>query len=95
MKNPKKFVSLILVAVFLFSLFVATGCSRHPNQEQIQKMEETRSAALAAEKKLAEVQKERQKLEQQVEAKKAELKKVQDEKAMVEEALKNWQSEEK
>ncbi len=94
MNSPKKLLNFVLVGVFSFSILVATGCSRHPNEEQINKMEETRSAALAAEQKLADVKKERESLEQQVATKKTELENVQNEKAKVEEALKNFQSEE-
>jgi peptidoglycan hydrolase CwlO-like protein len=93
MSKIKKLISVSLVAVFSLSLLTATGCSRHPNEEQIRAMEEARNACLAAEQKLNEVQGKRANLESQLQAKKAELDKTQKEKAHVEEGLANWKSE--
>ena len=90
MSKIKKLLSIGLVAIFSLSLLTATGCSRHPNEEQIRAMEEARSAWLAAEQKLNEVQRERGNLESQLQAKKAELDKTQKEKAHVEQGLANW-----
>ncbi|UCF63812.1 MAG: hypothetical protein JSW33_14805 [bacterium] len=90
MSKIKKLLSIGLVAIFSLSLLTATGCSRHPNDEQIRAMEEARSACLAAEQKLNEVQRERAGLESQLQAKKAELDKAQKEKAHVEQGLANW-----
>jgi peptidoglycan hydrolase CwlO-like protein len=90
MSKIKKLLSIALVAIFSLSLLTATGCSRHPNDEQIRAMEEARSACLAAEQKLNEVQRERSGLESQLQAKKAELDKAQKEKAHVEQGLANW-----
>jgi hypothetical protein len=53
-------------------------------------MEEARSACLAAEQKLSDVQKERASLESQLAAKKSELDKAKKEKANVEQGLANW-----
>ena len=90
MSKIKKLLSFGLVAIFSLSLLTATGCSRHPNEEQIRAMEEARSACLAAEQKLNEVQRERGSLESQLQAKKAELDKTQKEKVHVEQGLANW-----
>jgi septal ring factor EnvC (AmiA/AmiB activator) len=90
MSKIKKLVSVGLVVIFSLSLLTATGCSRHPNEEQIQAMEEARSACLAAEQKLSDVQKERASLDSQLAAKKSELDKAQKEKANVEQGLANW-----
>lgn len=90
MLKIKKLLSIGLVAIFSLSLLTATGCSRHPNEEQIRAMEEARSACLAAEQKLNEVQRERGNLESQLQSKKAELDKTQKEKAHVEQGLANW-----
>lgn len=90
MSKIKKLVILSLIVVFAFSLLVTTGCSRHPNEKQIQAMEEARSACLAAEQKLNEVQKDRSGLESQLQMKKAELDKAQKEKAHVEQGLSTW-----
>ncbi len=81
-----------MIAIFSLSLLLATGCSRHPNDEQIRAMEEARSACLAAEQKLNDVQKENGSLEAQLQTKKSELDKAQKEKAHVEQGLANWKS---
>ncbi|MEJ2637036.1 MAG: hypothetical protein P8184_17330 [Calditrichia bacterium] len=90
----KKFLSLSIVGVFTFSLLLATGCARHPNQEQISKLEEARTACLSAEQKLSDTQKQRANLETQLAQKKSELDKANAEKAKVQEGLSNWKSEE-
>jgi len=90
MLKIKKIVIVSLIAIFSFSLLVATGCSRHPNEGQIQAMEEARSACLAAEQKLSEAQKERGGLEAQLQTKKSDLDKAQKEKAHVEQGLSTW-----
>jgi peptidoglycan hydrolase CwlO-like protein len=94
MSKVKKFVSVVSVAAFSFSLLTATGCSRHPNEEQISAMEEARSACLAAEQKLNEVQNERASLQGQLDSKKADLTAAQEEKATVQQRLENWNPEE-
>lgn len=94
MLKIKKVSSFVVVGVFSLSLLFATGCSRHPNQEQISALEEARSACLAAEQKLNDVQTQRADLERQLQNKKAELDKTMKEKQMVQQGLANWQSEE-
>ncbi|MBN2364803.1 MAG: hypothetical protein EH225_01465 [Calditrichaeota bacterium] len=93
MLKIKKLIGVSLVAVFSLSLLTASGCSRHPNEDQIRMMEEARSACLASEQKLNEVQNQRADLESKLQAKKAELEKAMKEKANVEQGLANWNSE--
>jgi septal ring factor EnvC (AmiA/AmiB activator) len=93
MSKIKKIVSIVVVGIFSLSLLVSTGCSRHPNEEQINAMEEARSACLAAEQKLSEVQQEKASLEGQLNSKKAELDNAQKEKEKVQLALENWTEE--
>jgi hypothetical protein len=66
----------------LFVAFLA-GCTWHPGEEEIQALEETKTAALAAEKTCSDKKQERKDLEAKFEAKKAELAKVQAEKEKV------------
>ena len=54
MKIVSKIKWMILVASVSALFVMSTGCSSHPNEEQIRVMEEARSAALAAEQKLAD-----------------------------------------
>lgn len=93
MSKIKKIVVVCMLAIFSFSLLTTVGCSKRPNEEQISAMEEARSACLAAEQKLSDIQSERATLEGQLQAKKAELDKAQQEKAHVEQGLSNWNSE--
>jgi septal ring factor EnvC (AmiA/AmiB activator) len=93
MSKIKKIISIVVVGIFSLSLLVSTGCSRHPNEEQINAMEEARSACLAAEQKLSEVQQEKASLEGQLNSKKAELDNAQKEKEKVQLALENWTEE--
>ncbi|MEJ2048650.1 MAG: hypothetical protein P8Y60_02185 [Calditrichota bacterium] len=94
MSKIKKVMSFVAVGVFSLSLLFATGCSRHPNQEQIRVLEEARSACLAAEQKLNDTQKQRADLESQLQSKKAELDNAVKEKEMVQQGVANWTSEE-
>jgi len=50
-----------------------TGCTKKPNDEELAKLEEARSAAESAERKLAELRQERMNLESQLSAKEAEM----------------------
>lgn len=93
MLKIKKLLSGIIIGIFSFSLLISTGCSRHPNTEQISKMEEARSACLAAEQKLNDVQKQREGVEQKLASKKDELNGLQKEKDLIQQRLSNWKSE--
>jgi peptidoglycan hydrolase CwlO-like protein len=90
----KKFMVVVLSGLFILSLILTTGCSRHPNQEQIQAMEEARSACLAAEQKLDERQKELSKLQDQLSASQDKLEQAKSEKQAVQDRLSNWSTEE-
>jgi septal ring factor EnvC (AmiA/AmiB activator) len=72
-------VSLV-AALFCCLLF---SCAKKPNEEQIKALEETKAAALTAEKSLADKQRERSELEANCEAKKKELDQVKLEKETV------------
>ncbi len=93
MLNVKKLICFACIVAFSLSLLIATGCARHPNEEQISAMEEARSACLAAEQKLNEVQNERASLESQLESKKADLEKAKQELESVQQGLTNWTEE--
>jgi len=54
--------------------FGFSGCTKKPNQEELTKLEEARSAAESAERKLAELRQERMSLENQLSQKEGELK---------------------
>jgi len=66
-------LTLGFVAFSLFLLPLISGCTKHPSQDQINKLEEARMAAEAAEKELNVKEAERADLEQQVDAGQREL----------------------
>ena len=73
---------LVLTAIaLLFS--VMTGCSKHPNEEQLSALEETNQAALAAESQLQTLQAEKANLERQLAEKKQQLDDCEAEKDLV------------
>ena len=64
-----------LIIAFLFALSI-TSCGWKASEEEIKQLEETKAAALAAEKTYADKQSERADLEKQVQTKKDELAKL-------------------
>lgn len=76
MRKFKKTISLLLIVLFSISMLSITGCGWKAGEEDIKALEETKDAALAAEKSLEDKKAERMDLEKKVAAKKAELEKV-------------------
>ncbi|OQX77062.1 MAG: hypothetical protein B6D61_07770 [Bacteroidetes bacterium 4484_249] len=89
MERLRKVFTSILLVLFVFGTLAVTSCTKHPNEEQIKLLEETKSAALAAEQTHAEKTKERQDLERQVKAKEDELAKIKADKEKVKQFLEN------
>lgn len=79
--NKLRVLLAILFGVATISL---TSCGWKASEEEKQQLEETRDAALSAEKTLADKKAEKADLEAKVAAKKAELEKVKADKASVE-----------
>ena len=71
-----------LLAMFLFS-----GCTKHPNEEQLNALEETKKAALAAEDELANKQQEKADFENELAEKKQKLEDAKSEKEAVKSRL--------
>ena len=69
----KRISIMMIVSVAAAGLMVA-GCTKKPSQEEMTRLEEARSAAESAEKKLDELRQERQSLEQKLSGKETELK---------------------
>jgi Tfp pilus assembly protein PilN len=78
----RSFVLLLTVCMFAGGV-ILTGCSRTPNEKQMKALEETQSAATAAEDKVAQLEKENAELKAKLAQKQQELKNVQAEKAEV------------
>jgi len=93
MKEHKFSIKLLVISLFLIIGLSLTSCGWNPSEEEIQTLEETRSAALAAEKTQQEKKAEADDLQSQVDSKKAELEKVKAEKSKVDAAVTERHSE--
>ncbi|MDZ7310493.1 MAG: hypothetical protein ONB45_04310 [candidate division KSB1 bacterium] len=71
------------VALCMLASLSLVACTKHPSQEQLKALEETRQAAAAAETQKAQKCSERDDMQRQLQQKKADLQKVQNEKAAV------------
>ena len=74
--NYVKMVSIAVTAGLLLSF---GGCTKKPSQEELTQLEESKSAAVAAEKKLSELRSQRQELESTLDGKKGELQQLENE----------------
>jgi len=78
----KSYFAKGMVICMLASLSLV-ACTKHPNKEQLQALEEARTAAAAAEAQVEQKRAERDALLKQLQEKKAALQKAQAEKAAV------------
>ena len=72
-----KGISLLMICG---AMLISGGCTKKPSQEELTRLEESKAAAEAAEKKLSELRSERQGLESTLDGKKQELQKLETEK---------------
>lgn len=86
LKATRYFKIGLICSIFVMGLYFA-GCTKHPNQEQQTKLEDTIKEANAAEQELAKLKREKAELESQLAKKKAELEKSKQEKADVQQRL--------
>ena len=84
--SPKKVSTGLLVAGFVAS-FAFSGCTKRPNAEQLQLLEETKQAALSAEQKAQQCESNKASVADELEQAKRALQKAQDEKAAVQSRL--------
>ena len=94
MKERTFSIKLLVISLFLILGLSLSSCGWKPSEEEIQALEETRSAALDAEKAQQERKAEADNLQSQVDQKKAELEKVKSEKEKVNAAVDARHSEE-
>jgi len=83
-KLSRTIIVIVSVACLILSLSIG-GCTKHPNEQQLQALEEQRKAALAAEEQLSKTQQEKADLERELAEKKQKLEDAKNEK----EAVKN------
>ena len=82
----RKVFSWLLIAGLLMSLF-ALGCTKRPNAEQLQTLEEQKNAALAGENTLEERRREKSRLQSLLNQKKKKLQETKNELAEVKKRL--------
>ncbi len=73
MKGASRVVSILLTGSFL-AMAAMTGCTKKPSQDEMTKVEEAKTAAENAEKKLTELRQERVQLENSLQQKQTEVK---------------------
>ena len=83
MTKAVRLTVLVLFGLTLVSSVFMTGCTRYAKEEQLTALDETEASMMAAENMVADLEKEKAELQAQLDALKAELKGVQQEKEMV------------
>jgi outer membrane murein-binding lipoprotein Lpp len=66
-------IALMTIAIFIIIGILSAGCTKYAKKEDLQKLDGTKSATLAAEKTLLDKQKERMDWEQKLQQKESEL----------------------
>ena len=87
MKNVKKLVVAIAISGFILASF---GCTKHPNEDQIRVMEEARSAALAAEQKVQDLEARKKQLQDQLASEQKKVDGVKKDMADTQARIANW-----
>ena len=88
-KTFGKTMRWVVLLSFSASLTIL-GCSRHPNEQELQALAQAQQAANSAEQALRDCNNEKANLENQLSQKKSELQKAEDEKQAVSARLANW-----
>ena len=83
MRKSIKVIAVLSVVVMLLFAFMMSGCSRHPNEEQLRQLEETKQAAMSAEESQSDCAEEKAELEKQMAESKQELENMKQEKESV------------
>ena len=90
MSTMQRVKKVVLVMVVGGALMFSFSCTKHPNDEQIRVMEETRSAALSAEQKLEDMKRQCSDLEKELAQKQQKAQKAKDQRAAVEQRVQGW-----
>jgi outer membrane murein-binding lipoprotein Lpp len=73
MRKTNTILKFVAVASLVAVCGLSSGCTKRPNEDELAKLEQARSAAESAERKLAELRSERMQLEQALQQKQQEL----------------------
>ncbi len=87
----KRFRNLFIALAACCFLVVSFSCTPHPNEQQINAMEETIDATLEAERKLEELKQQRGQLEGELSQKNSKVDGVKKDKADTEKRLEGWE----
>ena len=87
MRKSIRVIAVLSVVVMLLFAFMMTGCSRHPNEEQLRQLEESKQAAMSGEDQQAACANEKVELEKQLAESKQKLEKMKQEKESVNDRL--------
>lgn len=93
MDLPRRVTTVVLALALLFGLLISTGCTKYASPEDLQRLEEARKAALAADKELGRIQAERQDVESELAAKNVELEAAKEELELVKQRLEAYRVE--
>jgi septal ring factor EnvC (AmiA/AmiB activator) len=74
-----RLVKICIIAAMIGLCGMNAGCTKKPSADELSKLDEAKSAAEGAEKKLFELKQERQRLEGELQQKQDELKKSEEE----------------
>ena len=77
MVEPRRVTTVVLALLFMAGLLMSVGCTKYASPDDLQRLEEARKAAIAAEKTLDDTKAERADVERELADKEAELKAVQ------------------
>jgi len=77
----------LVIALFLMASFALIGCTKRPNAEQLQALEEQKNAALSAENTLEERRREKSRFESELNQKRKELQETKNELELVKQRL--------
>ena len=77
MLKGMKFSKIGMTIVIVSLLFAFSGCTKYASEADLQELERQRQAALSAEQRVAELQREKADLERQITAKERELQEAQ------------------
>jgi len=89
----KTFRTVVVGGVLALSL-LAIGCTKHPSDEELQTLNETRTAAEQAEQTVQDLQKQKRDLQAELESKKDELARAKAEQARVKQTINEKQMSE-
>ncbi len=85
----KKFISLLFATSLLFSGLFISGCTSHPNAEQLKQLDELKASVQSLEKQIADKKGDKATLEKQIAEKNGKLQQCQSDQEAVKKGLGN------